>query len=463
MSMAAQDPRAMLPGRKLLVLQNPGRGSRNYLEGILSGLRRLGVAHCVLELQEIWAINKTEPAALVTRLSHVLVGQKVGAVIGYGFNGMSDIPLDDAPAKKMRSFFEVRGIPHLMLWLDHPHWHSELVGLSPELQGLFRSANNLHFMKSRAHALEMERICGWPNCFELPAAVDPEQFPLAPQGELSGGQEGGPRYDLVAICSERGELPGWLREFVALENPDPVAIRAVILREVKTALEQLWRAEIPEGLRAETTAVGNAWAELKCAEPFVAAGRHWPRLTEQFPGACWYLTLTYPTYMKALRILWRLREWERRFYLAYLAKYCAVGVFGGDWSPLGLGPGGRVDFLKQSAAYAQGRVALNITDGHDEEGLTLKPFEIAASGVPLLNYFAHGLSELYTEGREIEVFRKPAEARDKLLALLADPQRRVAMAAAARARTLAEHTWERRIERMFALARLPLEAFRVGG
>jgi spore maturation protein CgeB len=165
--------------------------------------------------------------------------------------------------------------------------------------------------------------------------------------------------------------------------------------------------------------------------------------------------------MKAQRLLWRLREWERRFYLAYLSKYFSLGVFGGDWSAMHLGPGGWVDFRQQSAAYARGRVALNITDGHDEEGVTLKPFEIAASGVPLLQYHARGLSELYTDGAEIAVFSTPREAREKLAALLASRERRIAMAAAARARTLAQHTWDRRIERMFELARLPLNAFQV--
>jgi hypothetical protein len=420
----------------------------------------MGVGHSVLELQEVWAINKTQPAALVARLSQILVQQKVGAVLGYGFNGMSDVPLDEGPTKHLRSFFEVRGIPHLMLWLDHPHWHADLLGLAPELQGMFRSGNNVHFLKSAAHALDMERMCGWPNCYELPAAVDPGQFPVAAEAELMGGANGGPTYDLVAICSEKGELPSWLKEFAALEDPDPAAIRAVILRDVKTGLEQLWRAEVPEGMRAEVTAMGERWAGLKNAEPFVAAGRHWPRLTAEFPGACWFLTLAYPTYMKAQRILWRLREWERRFYLAYLSKYCSVGVFGGDWSGMGLGPGGWVDFLKQSAAYAKGRVALNIMDGHDEEGATLKPFEIAASGVPLLQYFSKGLSALYTPGKEMEVFERPAEARDKLLGLLADRGRRVAMAEAARRRTVEEHTWEKRVERMFEAARLPVEAFR---
>src|SRR6185369_16557582 len=120
---------------------------RNYLEGITAGLRRLGVRHCVLELADIWAVNKTEPDALVHRMSKLIVQQNIGAVLGYGFNGLSDIPPDGVAQdalKRLRTFWEIRGIPQMLLWLDHPHWHADLVGLLPELQAMFRSGNNYH-------------------------------------------------------------------------------------------------------------------------------------------------------------------------------------------------------------------------------------------------------------------------------------------------------------------------------
>ncbi|HVT79571.1 MAG TPA: hypothetical protein VHM90_02850, partial [Phycisphaerae bacterium] len=83
-TVAIQQVRHSLPGRRLLLLQNPGRGSRNYLTGILRGINALGIANCVLELDEVWAINKTDPGGLVRRLSRILVEQKIGAVLGYG-------------------------------------------------------------------------------------------------------------------------------------------------------------------------------------------------------------------------------------------------------------------------------------------------------------------------------------------------------------------------------------------
>jgi len=451
-----QPPRLCLPGRKLLVLQNPGRGSRNFLNGIIAGLGKLGVGHCVLELQEIWDTNKTDTAGLVQRLSRILVEQRIGAVLSYGFNGMTDVPLDRGPMEGLRSFFEIRGIPHMMLWIDHPQWHADLVGLSPALQGLFRSANCLHFLKSTAAATELERIVGWPNCFALAPGVEPAQFPVcAPPGAMAAKKE----FDVVTICSEKGDLAEWLKEFVALDNPDPAAIRRVILDRVYAALDQLWQQDVPQAMRPEVSALGRTWAALKAGQPFLAAIRHWPALVEEFPGAAWYLTLEYPIYMKAVRILWRLREWERLFYLAYLAKYFRVGVFGGDLSPMGLGPGGGVDYTQQSAIYARGHVALTIPDGHDEEGLTLKAFELAASGVAMLHYRAETLGDYFVEGREVAVFSTPREAREKVDALLDNADRRQAMATAAHQRVLRDHRWENRIEQMFQRARLPLSAF----
>jgi hypothetical protein len=64
---------------------------------------------------------------------------------------------------------------------------------------------------------------------------------------------------------------------------------------------------------------------------------------------------------------------------------------------------------------------------------------------------------------ELEVFNTPQEARDVIDELLADPARRKAMGEASRARLQRDHTWERRLEKMFSLAGIPLEAFQDGG
>jgi spore maturation protein CgeB len=450
-------PRDIQPGRSILVLQNPGRGSRNYLNGIISALSRLGIRHCVLELDQVWTAKQGNLADLVAKMSRIFVQQKVGATLAYGYNGMPDMPLDSGPASNitgpfLRSFWEVRNIPQLMLWLDHPQWHSERGGLRVDLQGLFRSGNQFHFMKSAAHALEVERMMGWPNCFELPAAIDPAQF--TPVKDVA------PDYDIVAIMSEKAVIPPWMRKFIAEDAPDARAIDELIAADVRDELRALWRREANESMRAELTALGERWVALKMQQPEKAAFRHWPRLVDEFPGAAWYLTLAYPIYMNAARILWRFREWQRRFYAGYLARFFNVGIWGGDWSELSLGPGGWVDFLDQSKIYARGKLALNIVDGHDEEGLTLKPFEIAGSGAAMLHLDCVGIADAYEPNREVALFRTPAEARQIAGELLGDDARRAAMASAAYQRTLRDHTWDKRVLAMMAAARLPLVAFK---
>jgi spore maturation protein CgeB len=146
--------------------------------------------------------------------------------------------------------------------------------------------------------------------------------------------------------------------------------------------------------------------------------------------------------------------------LRYLARFFRVGVFGSDWSSVGIGGGGWVDYANQAAAYARGKVAINISQAGEEEGVSHKPFQIAAAGVPMVHIHRRGLDELFDVGREIEAFATPRQARDTVAALLNDPKRRTAMAAAARSRLERDHTWSNRLLTMFDRAGVSLDTFR---
>jgi spore maturation protein CgeB len=212
-----------------------------------------------------------------------------------------------------------------------------------------------------------------------------------------------------------------------------------------------------------------AWSEraieLKQANPALALIRHISRLAEEFPGATWWLTAMYPTYFKAANILCNFRNWQRHFYLAYLSKYFRVGLFGGKWSHVGTPAdqasiGQWVDYEQIPTALARGKVALNIVGGWDEEGMTIKTFELAACGTPMIHNNCVGLAEAFEPGREVMVFKSPREARSAVEHLLADDAARRQMSQAARGRLMRNHTWSDRLLRMFQLARLPVEAFR---
>jgi len=174
----------------------------------------------------------------------------------------------------------------------------------------------------------------------------------------------------------------------------------------------------------------------------------------------WWLLENYPIYFKVSGLLYQFRNWQRSFIPAYLAKYFKVAIFGGDWSSLNVGGGGWVEFADLPKALARGKVALNIVSGWDEEGLTAKTFEMAASGVPILHNDCVGLAECYNIGEEIESFERPKEAREKVQQLLDSPEKRRSMAGAVRARTERDHTWSPRVESMIKLAGLPIDAFR---
>ena len=118
-----------------------------------------------------------------------------------------------------------------------------------------------------------------------------------------------------------------------------------------------------------------------------------------------------------------------------------------------------VSYWEQSSAYAQGRIAVNIPQPHDQEGLSHKPFQIAASGVAMAHLNRRGLEKCFTLGEEVEVFLTPAEACETIARLLRNNARREALAAAARRRLEREHTWAHRLIEMFSIAGLDLTLF----
>ena len=97
------------------------------------------------------------------------------------------------------------------------------------------------------------------------------------------------------------------------------------------------------------------------------------------------------------------------------------------------------------AFYAASRFTLNVTRadmvcaGYSP---SVRLFEAAACGTPIVSDVWDGLGALFRPGREIVLARGPDAVLDVLLRL-GEPARR-AMAAAARARILAAHTAEHR-------------------
>lgn len=378
--------------------------------------------------------------------------ERIGAVIGYVFNGLIELGIDNGSDGQPRSFFETMNIPHLLLWIDHPQWAAEKTAIQPQLQPLLRSRNNHHFLKSDCAAHEVERVLGWPNCHGLSVAEDPEQ--IVPVTGIA------PDWDVVAILGSPPRLDANLIPFLDQDTPDVGAIADRVADTVREKLSALWRRDAPSDAIDRLTKLGHDWVALRRADDKTASVRHLPELTSNHQDAARWLLANPKTYFDAIEHLWLFGGWQRTFYLRYLAKYFRVGVFGNDWSSIGIAGGGWVNHHAQAACYARGKIAINISQGSDEEGLALKPFQIAASGVPMIHNDRKGLADCFEVGREIEVFDSPAQARDIITELLNDPERRDAMAEAARRRLRRDHTWNQRLESMFALADLSIDSFR---
>jgi hypothetical protein len=244
-----------------------------------------------------------------------------------------------------------------------------------------------------------------------------------------------------------------------------MAINNLVAQQVRQKLTALWEKDAAPELRPILQAWSERAIELKLANPHIALARHFGRLTDEFPMACWWLAAMYPTYFRAAEILYAFRSWQRHFYLAYLSKYFRVGLFGGKWSHVGppedsAANGRWVEFAQIPQFVARGKVSLDIVAGWDEEGLTAKTFEIGACGTAMIHNECVGLEEAFEPGKEVESFRTPRQARDTVQRLLDEPDRRAQMAQACRARILQEHTWGNRLQQIIQKTGQELDAFR---
>lgn len=135
-----------------------------------------------------------------------------------------------------------------------------------------------------------------------------------------------------------------------------------------------------------------------------------------------------------------------------------MGFGPGIWGPgRPNGPLYGDDFVR---AFSNADVALNIhqffgepaADGRYGTGANRRVFELAGIGTVQLVDAKADLSRHFEAGREVVVFRNPDELVERARWLLEHPAERGAIAAEARARALAQHTWRHRLEALFAMA-----------
>jgi hypothetical protein len=106
-----------------------------------------------------------------------------------------------------------------------------------------------------------------------------------------------------------------------------------------------------------------------------------------------------------------------------------------------------------SAVYSQARLAVNSSIAAD---VTMRLFEASACGALVLtDGAANGLGELFEIGREMVVYQADADLLDKIAFYLSHDAERLAMAQAGQRRTLAQHSYARRMTDLLAVLTAP--------
>jgi hypothetical protein len=143
--------------------------------------------------------------------------------------------------------------------------------------------------------------------------------------------------------------------------------------------------------------------------------------------------------------------WRPRF----IAKLQKMGIkvtsFGNGW---GNGPLSDEEMVK---LYSRSRITLGFAGvGHSKKLMCLKgrDFEVPMSGGLYLTQDNPELSLVCDVGKEIITYRDEKDCAEKIKRLLAHPDGADKIRKAGRKRALRDHTWEKRFQEVFSLARL---------
>ena len=115
---------------------------------------------------------------------------------------------------------------------------------------------------------------------------------------------------------------------------------------------------------------------------------------------------------------------------------------------------GAVEMTRAVELMRQSRLLLS-TNGNFGGGSHERPFTGSLAGAAILSDYSRYYGQIFEPGRDIELFywQDLAAGMETLQALVADPERSFEHARAAKAKTLAGHTWDRRIELILEAAR----------
>lgn len=428
---------------RVLAIVQPGSNSRSIMLDVLEGFEQAGAHLVVLELAPVWQAYERSGShrqQFARELAHMaastITANRIDFTVAMWANACMTLPgwsQDGKPA----SFFDLIGHPHLMFWLDAPHWAHD--GMMRSMFGgpACASPRHRHVINNAAMAREMTDVLGFGPTRAIPYGVSDRSFRRAERGPCE--------FDLVFAVGPGDPPPTPLMlEQLGRDDPDVLAIRidqAERLRPQFAAMASrdhslavLLDRALDSQLADRHAPVLDRLESLASTDPACAAGldvlRSDPRL-----------------FVDATARLRAIEQWERAFTLTWLSLRFNCAAFGAmrleNW-PLRCALLGEQPYERMCEAYARGRVGLNVMRWQDDAGSNIKPLEIAASGRPCLMLRRGGIEELFEPGREIALFDTPAGAGEGLAMLLRDDDAREAMQFAAYERTTREHLWRHR-------------------
>jgi len=152
--------------------------------------------------------------------------------------------------------------------------------------------------------------------------------------------------------------------------------------------------------------------------------------------------------------------------LEYLARSTPIEFFGygadslSRSSPIVPRHNGEVWGLEMYRALARSRVTLNRHINVAENNANnMRLYEATGVGALLITDRKDNLGELFEVGKEVVAYASPEEAAEKIRYYIAHPEEARAIARAGQARTLRDHTYQRRMEELVPV----LERYLAGG
>jgi hypothetical protein len=313
---------------------------------------------------------------------------------------------------------EAAGMPLVNYWWDEPRSEPPFArrGIGPEAYvGALRGKRVLNVVWDVDVREELERFLGVGNSVHVPLGCLPEYWP--------GGFVPVEARPLAACFLGNCHFEaGWVET-----DGDPLVAwaRAVVERKM---------ADMDGSMAACVAAVGPPPTETRHLRED-AANKEWRRFVLPW---------------EVLNSVWMHRTRNVLVKAAAEALKGKLALIGRGWEQLGLRANGEHAGDKSGQIYAQSRASLNLFGGCVHGGMPLRPFDITASGGVLVTHYQRELPGLFEEGKECVSFRDGAGMIEALARIEREPAAYSAMALAGRARTLREHTWEKRMGRVMA-------------